>query len=157
MTKGLAITLLDQEITALEYSLNALYENKIKHDSDMQIDFIHQNLQEYLRAAAAEKKAAQYDLIYSFGLFDYFEKAVAKVIIHSLLPLLKPGGKLMIANISLENNHYRSFMEFGMDWFVVYRSREELAALAADLKPKYNVETDEIEEGTMKFLIITAV
>jgi 2-polyprenyl-3-methyl-5-hydroxy-6-metoxy-1,4-benzoquinol methylase len=156
LTQNVSLTLLDQEINALEYTLNSLYESKIRHESEMRISFVHQNLQEFLRGAATENAAGKFDLIYSFGLFDYFEKAVAKFIIRGLLHLLKPQGKLMVANISLDGFHHRSFMEFGMDWFLVYRNRQELAELAEGLGDGYSSSVDELQEGTFKFLTISA-
>jgi hypothetical protein len=154
VTHNLTYTLLDQEIKALQYSMEAIYEKRIKHNSTMEVNFIHDNIQNYLRETVALKEKPQFDIIYSFGLFDYFDLAQGKFLINSLKSYVKPGGQIFIANASLDNNHYKLLMEFGFDWYLVYRNKEEMKELAKGNFLFEQITIDEIEKGTMKFLKI---
>ena len=46
------LTLLDQEIKALEYSQDHIYENKIKYQSSLKVNFIHQYRRAFARLFA---------------------------------------------------------------------------------------------------------
>ncbi|MBN1981077.1 MAG: hypothetical protein JW795_06075 [Chitinivibrionales bacterium] len=151
LTHRLSVTLLDQEIKALEYSMDLLLELKLKNSSTIQINFIHNTIQSYL-AGATNVDTAPFDIIYSFGLFDYFDTMLAQYVIANLLTLLKKGGKLIIANISLDGNGYRTYLEFVMDWYLIYRSRADLEKLGYAFADRSTFKIDEIESGMMKFL-----
>jgi extracellular factor (EF) 3-hydroxypalmitic acid methyl ester biosynthesis protein len=150
----ISLVLLDREIRALQFSKDNLYENKIRYGSDLAIDFMHMSLEEYIRQCAAGKKNAMYDLVYAFGIFDYFDKDVARFILKCFSRQIRKGGRFIISNISHDNNKYQTFLEYGLEWFVVYRSRDELAALAEQGAPGRKFSIEEIENGAMKFLII---
>ena len=154
VTDRISITLLDQEINALKFSQDRLYESRIKVGSTMQVKFIHQALGDYLRQIAEVKVGEKYDMIYAFGLFDYFDNGVGRLVIKSLLPLLNPSGQILISNASLENFDYQSYVEYGMEWYMVYRSQKDLLQLVKGLKQDYSIEITEIESGMMKFLKI---
>ncbi|MBN2144171.1 MAG: hypothetical protein JW774_06070 [Candidatus Aureabacteria bacterium] len=151
ISSRISLTLLDQEINALKFSQEKLYESRIRYGSNMQIKFIHQTLGEYLRLIGAEKNSARYDLIYAFGLFDYFDDGVAKFVIRELGQKIKSAGEMMISNLSMDGFHYRSFIEYGMEWYMVYRNRKNLYQLVQN---KNQSKVHEIENGTMKFLQI---
>ena len=50
-----AVTLLDQEIEALKFSQEQLYEDRIKIGSKMELNFVHQNIGNYLRHLTRHK------------------------------------------------------------------------------------------------------
>jgi extracellular factor (EF) 3-hydroxypalmitic acid methyl ester biosynthesis protein len=152
ITGNVTFTLLDQEIKALQYSMECIYDKKIKYDSNITINFIHDNLQNYMREIAQKDTKPMYDIIYSFGLFDYFDKTLGRYIISSIKPLLKPGGFILIANFSLEGNKNRVLLEYGFDWYLIYRDQMEMKELAKGHFPIDKIELDEIENGTMKFI-----
>lgn len=64
----------------------------------------------------------KYDLIYSTGLFDYFEERFSIKLIRNLKKLLKPRGKLLISDVRDKySNPSVHFMEWVGDWNLVYR------------------------------------
>ncbi len=69
-----------------------------------------------------------FDLIYSTGLYDYLKEKTAQKLTYHLFTMLKPGGKLVIANFvpTIDDIGY---MEACMDWFLVYRDRMEMMAI----------------------------
>lgn len=87
-----------------------------------QINFQQRNI---LRFASAEK----YDVIWSAGLFDYFEDRLFVLALKRLLTFLKPGGEILIGNFS-EDNPSRGYMELFGEWFLIHRSREKLTSLS---------------------------
>jgi hypothetical protein len=112
VTNNVTFTLLDQEIKALQYSMESIYDRKIRYESAMNVNFIHDNLQNYLREISQKELKPQFDIIYSFGLFDYFDRTLGRFVINSIRPLVKPGGKIIVANASLDNNKHRFLMEY---------------------------------------------
>jgi len=150
----LDVTLLDQEINALRFSQDALYEKRLTKNCPATFSFIHSTIANHLRSITGNSDSEQYDLIYSFGLFDYFDQKVARFILRCLLPHVKKGGRLIVSNASLESFHYRTFAEYGLDWYLVYRSHAQLKALATGLKGVKSATVSSIDDGIMKFLEI---
>ena len=87
-----------------------------------QISFYQKNI---LRFSSAEK----YDVIWSAGLFDYFEDRLFVMALKRLLTMLRPGGEILIGNFS-EQNPSRGYMELFGEWFLIHRSREKLISLS---------------------------
>jgi extracellular factor (EF) 3-hydroxypalmitic acid methyl ester biosynthesis protein len=74
----------------------------------------------------------RFDYIYSAGLYDYLDDEIGRRLLHALVGLLKPGGRIMIANF-LPNLPTLGYMEAAMDWWMVYRPVEQFHALADNL------------------------
>ena len=77
-------------------------------------------------------------LIYSFGLFDYLNYKISRLIL----------------NCSLHGHLHRHFMEYGVEWYLMYRDQAELLALTAGIPMAQQVDIAEIEHGIIKFLEI---
>ena len=80
-------------------------------------------------------KRGEFDFIYATGLYDYLPSFVAQRLTSALFAMLRPGGTLLLANI-LPHVESRGYLEACLDWWMVYRSRSELAQLAAGLDPR---------------------
>jgi SAM-dependent methyltransferase len=96
-----------------------------------QINFHQKNI---LRFSTAEK----YDVIWSAGLFDYFEDRLFIMALKRLLTFLKPGGEILIGNFS-QDNPSRGYMELFGEWFLIHRSPETLIdlTLQAGVQPEH--------------------
>ena len=68
--------------------------------------------------------------IYAAGLFDYLEDAIAVKAIAAMTRLLAPQGRLLIANLTPSLIDI-AYMEAIMDWWLLYRSEDYMAKLAA--------------------------
>jgi extracellular factor (EF) 3-hydroxypalmitic acid methyl ester biosynthesis protein len=97
-----------------------------------------------------------FDLIYSAGLYDYLPDALARRLTTQLLKLLRPGGRLLIANF-VPSGSGRGYMELFMDWELVLRNEAAMrelsrAAGAASVStfhdPHRNVVYAELERAT---------
>ena len=67
-------------------------------------------------------------LVYTAGLFDYLSDKTAQKLIAKSFGYLKPGGRMLVANF-LPNIPDVGYMETFMDWFLIFRSPEEMVAL----------------------------
>ena len=82
------------------------------------------------------------------------KNSITRLTIKYLLQLLNAGGKLVIANCSLDMHGHRYFMEFGVDWYLIYRNNDDLQQLAKGIAKAKNYHINEIEQGIIKFLVI---
>ena len=89
----------------------------------------------------------KYDLIWSAGLFDYFNDSDFIKILSKIYPWCAPKGELVIGNFSIDNPT-RAYMEKGYDWFLYHRTKEQLKklALAVTLPPdKIEVKSEPLQ------------
>jgi SAM-dependent methyltransferase len=85
-----------------------------------------------LRALTNDSTLGKFDFIYLPTLLDTLEDLRVQKLIGSLLPLLKPGGRLLAANFS-QDLPDAAYLEACLDWWPFYRGEEELAALLSPL------------------------
>jgi len=83
----------------------------------------------------ARKRYSNYDLVYAAGLFDSLWWPVASRLAEIMLNAVRPGGKVMIANFVPEITS-APFLEVFMDWQLIYRTKDELAELFANVRHK---------------------
>lgn len=74
----------------------------------------------------------RFDLVYSAGLYDYLEQRLAARLTAALFERVAPGGELLVANFHVDNRG-TGYMEAFMDWWLIYRSDEEVRALANEI------------------------
>ncbi len=81
-----------------------------------------------------------FDLVYTAGLYDYLDQIVARRLTSILFKSLKSGGKLMVANF-LPDIPDVGYMEGLMDWWLVYRSDEQMMDLASETQEGISKKT----------------
>ncbi|MFE1601987.1 methyltransferase type 12 [Methylobacterium sp. ID0610] len=86
-----------------------------------------------------------FDLVYAAGLYDYLEERLAARLTHRLFGLLKSGGRLLIPNFRTGVRE-EAYMEAYMDWYLLYRSRAEIEAFAAEIPPAAIAQTRYVED-----------
>jgi extracellular factor (EF) 3-hydroxypalmitic acid methyl ester biosynthesis protein len=94
------------------------------------------------------------DLVYASGLYDYLDQPAALRLTQKLFDFTRPGGRLIIANF-LNGLPDAGFMEAYMGWNLVYRSPEDVCALAAQFGAKASAEFNRDNEGFVGFVTIT--
>ncbi|GJE42722.1 hypothetical protein AEGHOMDF_1895 [Methylobacterium soli] len=78
----------------------------------------------------ARQNVGEFDFIYAAGLYDYLDARVAARLTRSLFGRLKSGGRLLIPNFRTGIRE-EAFMEAYMDWFLLYRTKEEIEAFSS--------------------------
>jgi extracellular factor (EF) 3-hydroxypalmitic acid methyl ester biosynthesis protein len=130
--EGAQITLMDIEPQAIRFCQRTLLSQLKRSGRNVQIRFVKESVRTLIRDRNIEEVLAPQDVIVSVGLFDYFNDRLFRVLLGRFYELLRPGGHLIVGNFNRDNED-RVLMEYAMEWFLYHRSREELAALAADL------------------------
>jgi hypothetical protein len=128
-----SFTLIDQDQGALTYAYERTYPSVIRHGGNVHVQCLNASFIQLLRTGELFGKLPPQDLIYSVGLVDYFQARRAKGFIEALYEHLTPGGLLIIGNMKDTDISCFWPMEFICDWTVVYRTPEEMRALAEGL------------------------
>lgn len=98
------------------------------------------------------KPTRTYDLIWSAGLFDYFDNRVFLVALRRLMGWLAPAGRVVIGNFS-NANPTRAYMELVGQWFLHHREPDELRSLATEAGCSQSaMHIDSESEGVNLFL-----
>ncbi len=91
----------------------------------------------------AELPEQLYDFVYCAGLFDYLSDLLCRTVIDYLFTLVRPGGTLIVSNYTPVNS-LKNFMDFVLDWPLIYRSKDQFDALISKTIAKdcFTLETD---------------
>jgi extracellular factor (EF) 3-hydroxypalmitic acid methyl ester biosynthesis protein len=86
------------------------------------------------RLLARSSTLGQFDLVYSAGLYDYLDDALARRLTARLFERLVPGGRLILTNF-LPQVADVGYMETFMGWELIYRDLDGVRDFAADIDP----------------------
>ena len=75
---------------------------------------------------------ADLDLAYAAGLYDYLGLPVATSVTRSMLNMVKPGGRVLVANFAPDLIDI-GYMETFMAWNLIYRDEQGMMEIAAGL------------------------
>ncbi|UOQ51280.1 SAM-dependent methyltransferase [Hymenobacter cellulosivorans] len=110
--------------TCVEMDKQAIGHAKFLNEAYLdKIEFVNKNIFRY----EAENK---FDIIWSAGLFDYFDDKAFVLLLKRFSMWLVPGGEMIIGNFNEDNNPNRFYMEFFGDWRLNHRTEEQLINLA---------------------------
>lgn len=109
-------------------------QNAVNHAKALCKDFLHKTTF-HVRNALRFQSKKKYDLIWSAGLFDYFEDEVFVFMLNRLRTMVAESGEIVIGNFSTMNPS-RSYIEL-FEWYLHHRSPNTLKgfALAAGFTP----------------------
>ncbi len=137
----LKIDCVDQDHNAIDFAKN-LCRPFIQN-----INFTHKNIFRF-------STNSTYHLIWSAGLFDYFNDNLFKRTIRKLSKFLKPNGRMVIGNFS-PNNPSRGYMEL-CEWKLIHRSQQHLRQLAQECGYEdHQIRVEQESEGINQFLVLT--
>ena len=137
----LKIDCVDQDIQAIDFAKN------LCHPFMHNLTFTHKNVFRFFTDTT-------YHLIWSAGLFDYFNDSLFKRTLRKLSKFLKPNGRMVIGNFSPENPT-RGYMEL-CDWKLIHRSSQHLRQLARESGfQDHQIDVEQEAEGINLFLILT--
>ena len=135
-------TCVEAEANAIAYA-----QNICAHWLD-RITFLHEN-------AFKLQLDEQFELVWSAGLFDYFDDRAFALLLNKLIKFTKPtDGQIIVGNFS-DANPSIAYQEIGGEWMLNHRSSHKLKTIA--LKCGYalgNIDVESEEEGINLFLRI---
>jgi extracellular factor (EF) 3-hydroxypalmitic acid methyl ester biosynthesis protein len=125
-------TLIDFNEETLVHVSQKLVEAKRQFSRQTQIRTQQISVYELLkRTQRGGNDAEKFDLIYCAGLFDYLAPDTCRALMDLWYDSLSPGGLLLIANMS-DTKPFRNFIEFILDWQLIYRNRAEILSLVPE-------------------------
>lgn len=182
--RQISFDLLDHDPMSIAYTFRTLGNEGIRHIQCNAYDLIKgiRSLKQLRGGTGLDSFEApfvlsgeKYDMIYSTGLYDYIKyfplnkSRGVSGLTATLFDFLKPGGRLFIGNFlrpGNENLHiipHRFMMEAYSEWFLLYRTPDEIAGFAEMIK--LNAEKLELldadlvhpisERSTIGFLVLT--
>ena len=122
------VYLLDQDELALEEARQTA-EQVMEHlGRRIRIEFLNYSVRTMLVAPGLKNGLGKYDFIYSMGLFDYLTPRVGRALMSRLCSMLNDEGELLVGNFHVSNPS-RHYMEYWVDWVLIYRTEEEFKEL----------------------------
>lgn len=130
LCQNMHFTLLDFNEETLNHTSQTLAEVIRRHQRSTQVQIVKKSVHQLLREAAkAHTNGKKYDFVYCAGLFDYLSDSVCRHLMNLFYELVAPGGLLIATNVA-DLNPSRGWMEYVLDWNLVYRSPQQFATLA---------------------------
>lgn len=148
----------DQEPLALDYASKSIRKLAQERKCNLKLSALREDVVlGLIKRRPLVNEFQNSDVIISAGLFDYLSDRVSIKLIEALYDLLKPGGELIIGNVS-DKNPDRFSMDYFMEWNLILRSPKQLLDLVSpDIRKnsavKYEVTSESL--GLNLFLRIT--
>jgi len=139
------VLLLDQDAGALERA------RRMGRFDGCQLTLCHENVVRFVLRNAHQRHLGEHDLVYSFGLLDYFPVPAARRLVEALWPSVRPGGRLLLTNAH-PANPTRPWMEWAGDWWLDHKTEAEMRGLASGLPGAQAVEWELDPHGVYQHL-----
>ena len=141
------IFLLDQDELALARA------KQYGRFGDCDVKYCKENIVKFILRNSRCLHLGARDLIYSFGLLDYFPVPMAKRIIEALWVSVNSGGRLLVTNAH-PGTSTRIWMEWGGEWYLNYKTEDEMLELAEGLEGVASVSCDMDTQHVYQYLTI---
>jgi len=149
------IDLLDFNSETLEYTRERIQEARMAGGRETPVRYFQRSVHQLLRAATqgGEDEFTGYDIVYCAGLFDYLSQRVCKRLVDLFCTMIRPGGIVIVTNVAASNPR-KAWMEYVMEWNLIYRNEDEMNDLVPDGFPVSRIEVKEDSTGVNLFLEI---
>ncbi len=127
----LEFDLLDFNADTIAYTRDRLNHARMRGGRTTRINFHQRSVHQILRAASQEdgrRELGRYDVVYCAGLFDYLSQRVCQRLVELFCDMVRPGGLVVVTNVS-DDNPRKRFMEYLVEWNLIYRGRREMEEL----------------------------
>lgn len=92
-----------------------------------------------------------FDLVYAAGLYDYLNLKTGRRLLEVMFSMVRPGGTVLITNFA-ESIPDVGYMEAYMDWYLIYRSVQDMMELTTGLPSKQVADIDLFADDTETLL-----
>jgi extracellular factor (EF) 3-hydroxypalmitic acid methyl ester biosynthesis protein len=126
--------LLDFNEETLGYVRDQINQAKSQFSRQTGVETRRISVHQLLRQNAHQEHSAAepgYDLIYCGGLFDYLSEPTCQSLMNLFYGWLHPGGTIIVANMN-DSKPFRNFIEFVLDWQLIYRDSGKMPALVPE-------------------------
>ncbi len=149
------IDLLDFNAETLDYTRDRINEARMSGGRETRVQYIQRSVHQLLRAATqgGEEDFKDYDVVYCAGLFDYLSQRVCKRLVELFCTMVRPGGRVIVTNVA-SNNPRKAWMEYVMEWNLIYRDHAEMRDLVPDHLPATSSSVKADSTGVNLFLEI---
>jgi extracellular factor (EF) 3-hydroxypalmitic acid methyl ester biosynthesis protein len=149
------IDLLDFNSETLEYTRERIQESKMAGGRETQVRYFQRSVHQLLRAATqgGEDEFTNYDIVYCAGLFDYLSQRVCKRLVELFCTMVRPGGMVIVTNVA-QSNPRKAWMEYVMEWNLIYRDTDEMNDLIPEGIPLRQSKVEADATGVNLFLEI---
>jgi len=149
------IDLLDFNAETLEYTRERIQEARMAGGRETMVRYFQRSVHQLLRSASqgGEEEFTGYDVVYCAGLFDYLSQRVCKKLVELFCTMVRPGGRVIVTNVSASNPR-KAWMEYLMEWNLIYRDRAEMQDLVPEGLPVKSIDIAEDPTGVNLFLDI---
>jgi extracellular factor (EF) 3-hydroxypalmitic acid methyl ester biosynthesis protein len=127
----LEFDLLDFNADTIDYTRRRLEDGRLKGGRETKIRYHQKSVHQILRAASQEdgrRELGRYDVVYCAGLFDYLSQRVCQRLVELFCSMALPGGLVVVTNVS-DDNPRKRFMEYLVEWNLIYRGKREMESL----------------------------
>jgi hypothetical protein len=143
LERPVELILLDQDREAHETAhrhLTRILLERHRGTLPATVQYVHSSVRQVLKPVSPEDQRmladtlVDIDLVYSMGLYDYLPGPVAASLTKLLYSRLRPGGRLLVGNLT-ETPNTTWLMDYVLGWSLVYRTEETMLRLADGLAP----------------------
>jgi len=125
----LRVTLLDLDPDALDFA-RAQLAPLLPDGADAALRCTRANLFRLPQKANPGVAVRAADFLICTGFFDYLDEEPAAAMLRWFWERLAPGGSLLVGNFA-PHNPSRAYMEWIGNWYLIYRTAEQIRELAA--------------------------
>ncbi|MDX1951529.1 MAG: class I SAM-dependent methyltransferase [Verrucomicrobiota bacterium] len=146
--------LLDFNDETLQHTGKLLENLKTRHNRTTSVQTIKKSVHQILKEAGKpnpDMVANSYDLVYCAGLFDYLSDRICKRLMSIFYDLVAPGGLLVATNVEASNPS-KNWMEYVVEWHLVYRDNKILQAIRPDSAPADAIKISTDNTGVNIFI-----
>src|ERR1044071_2215775 len=120
-------TLLDFNEETLAYTRTSLDDARRRYHRATRIQLVRKSVAQVIKSGL-RNIAAEYDLVYCAGLFDYLPDRVCQQLLNMFYAMLAPGGVLLATNVD-PSNPIRNIMAYIFEWCLIERTGPQMSML----------------------------
>jgi len=142
--QGARIALVDFNRETLDHAEERIRDAISDSGRDADVSFIRRSVHSLLKNAAIgfeQDFSACFDFVYCAGLFDYLSDKVCARLLRLFYSWTSPTGRLLVTNMH-ERTLNRYLLEHQAEWFLIYRSEEQMLSMGAGLGPQRTFTDD---------------
>jgi extracellular factor (EF) 3-hydroxypalmitic acid methyl ester biosynthesis protein len=150
------ITLLDFNEETLAYTRSELEELRLRSGRTTNISLIQRSVNQILKQASTgdvDMDWESFDVVYCAGLFDYLSQRVCARMVDIFFKLTRPDGLLIVTNVA-DTNPNKAWMEYVLEWNLIYRGEREMNALIPKTTVPHTTDMKKDVTGVNLFLEI---